>query len=131
MVWTILGVVGAIAVPFVIFYLTQRRPQPVIVANVPPPVVQPVWMQNGDEYRQLIDGLERDEYEVKEPTPEGAQGYLRSPDGWQRVSVDGRPVEMGGTLSIQVAVPAVIQWCPADQQAGGAPQGTRWAGWRR
>ncbi len=98
MVWAILGIVVAIVVPFVI-YLMQRRPQPVVVTNVPPPVVQPVWMQNGDEYRQLIDGLERDEYEVKETTREGAQGYLRSPDGWQRVSVAGRTVEMGGTLS--------------------------------
>ena len=58
---------------------------------------EPRWMSGGSaEYRQLVARLEDDDYEVKEPTPEGAQEHLNS--GWERISFDGRPVVTGGRL---------------------------------
>jgi hypothetical protein len=68
----------------------------------PPPVParppEPRWMNgSSDEYKQLVVRLEADEYEVREPTPEGAEGYLDK--GWERVSHNGRPVVTGGTRS--------------------------------
>jgi hypothetical protein len=54
----------------------------------------PYWMSLSD-YNERAARLQG-EWEIKLPSPEGAQKLLR--EGWERDEIDGRPVEVGGKL---------------------------------
>ena len=61
--------------------------------------LKPRWFEGtSPAYRELLTKLEADYYEVKEPTPGGAQDLFDRGEGWKQCTTpEGRPVTMGGT----------------------------------
>ncbi len=97
--WLLLALLCVSWAQFVAFHAVRVQRDHALVERdearrAPAPEPAPHWMAFGD-YQARAARL-TGEWEIKLPTPEGAQRWLR--EGWERDEIDGHPVEVGGTL---------------------------------